>query len=45
MSLFPHIWAIPLVLAIGAAAGWYLRSIIEESDSNAPPPPSILDDE
>lgn len=29
ITFWPHIWAIPLLLMIGLATGWYLRSLLD----------------
>lgn len=29
IAFWPHVWAIPLLLMLGVALGWYLRSLLE----------------
>ena len=39
MSLFPHIYAVPLSIVLGVAIGYYLRGRIEDGDQRLPPKP------
>ena len=46
MSVWPHIWAIPLVFFAGAVAGWLLRGARLDRHPDTPPrrsPPPELD--
>jgi hypothetical protein len=41
MSLFPHIYAIPMAIILGAAIGYYLRGKMEKTPEKLPPKPRV----
>ena len=32
IGLWPHIWAIPLMVLLGIGIGWFLRAQMEDDD-------------
>ncbi len=41
MGLFPHIYAIPLSVLVGAAVGYYLRGRLESTPERPPQKPRV----
>lgn len=41
ITLFPHIYAIPLTIIAGMALGYYLRGRVTDKDQKLPPRPKV----